>query len=86
MVTSSRDRERTMRNYSIMLKAALICSVFAAAVTFAGGVRLFAAGDLVVLAYGLMFLVWSIGSAYLTIDSTVKVMDDDTWERFPRSK
>ena len=79
------ERQRRMRNYSIMLKAALVCLACAVVTVTVGGIRAVALGDPVWLIYGMFFLIWSIGSAYLTVDSTVRVIDGDTKNSAKRS-
>jgi hypothetical protein len=80
------DSQRRMRNYSIMLKAALVCLAMAVLMVLAGGAHAVSSGDAALLIYGLLFLVWSTVSAYLTIDSTVRIIETDTKDSRRRSE
>ena len=71
------ERRRRERNYKFMFKAALVCMAIAVAVTVAGGVGAMIGSDVEIMLYGLLMFVLSMGSAYLTVDSTVRIIELD---------
>ncbi len=78
------ERQRRARNYRLMFRSALGCLVFSVLMTLFGGVKATVDGDPVVLVFGLLMLIWSVGSAYLTVDSTVRIIEIETQERKQR--
>lgn len=79
----SRDhemRQRRMRNYRLMFRVALLCVAISLVVTVFGGLKAVVDAQVEWLAYGLLMFVWSAGCAYLTIDSTVRIIEVETVE------
>jgi len=79
------ERQRRARNYRLMFRGALACLLLSAFFTLAGGIMAIAGGDTMMLVYGLLMLIWSVGSAYLTVDSTVRILELETMEMQQRS-
>ena len=79
------ERQRRARNYRLMFRTALACLLVSVLITLAGGINATVGGDPMVLVYGLLMLIWSVGSAYLTVDSTVRIIEIETEERKQRS-
>ena len=79
------ERQRRARNYRLMFRTALACLLLGVFFTLAGGIKAIAGGDTILLVYGLLMLIWSVGSAYLTVDSTVRIIELETMEMQQRS-
>jgi hypothetical protein len=80
------ERERRMRNYRTMFRGALVCLALGVVMTVAGGVSaVVASADVVWAVYGLLLVIGGVGSAYLTVDSTVRIIEAETDVVKPRS-
>lgn len=71
------ERRRRERNYRSMFRAALVCIAVSVAVMVAGGMKAIVDSQGEWFAYGLLMFVWSGVSAYLTVDSTVRIIELD---------
>jgi hypothetical protein len=80
------ERQHRTRNYRVMFKSALVCVAISAVIIAIGGIRALLFSDVEILAFGLLMLVGSVGSAYLTVDSTVRVIEQDMKELDTRSE
>lgn len=80
MSWSREVRRRRMRNYRLMFRVALLCVAISLVVTVFGGLKAVVDAQVEWLVFGLLMFVWSAGCAYLTIDSTVKIIDVETVE------
>lgn len=72
------ERRRRERNYRAMFRGALVCLAMSVVVTVAGGIEAIVGSQVEWLLYGLLMFVLSAGSAYLTVDSTVRIIELDT--------
>ncbi len=70
--------EKQLRNYRLMFRGALVCLAISLGFTLFGGLRAIIDSQAEWLAYGLLMIVWSVGSAYLTVDSTVRIIEGET--------
>jgi hypothetical protein len=86
MTWNHEERQRRKRNYRVMFKGALVCLAISIVMTAIGGMRALIDSQMDILGYGLLMLVGSVGSAYLTVDSTVRVIELDTEELRTRSE
>lgn len=77
---------RRLRNYQLMFRGALACLVLSTVMTGVGVLLAIVYGQGTWLAFGLLMFVWSVGCAYLMVDSTVRVMEVETEGHGPRSK
>ena len=75
-------RPERMRNYRLMFRGALLCL----AISFVMTLKAIIDAQTEWLAYGLLMFVWSAGSAYLTVDSTVRIIEVETQGPSPSSK
>lgn len=80
MSWSREVRQRRMRNYRLMFRVALLCLAISLAMTLLGGLKAIADAQVEWLVFGLLMFVWSAGCAYLTVDSTVRIIEVDTVE------
>ena len=71
------ERRRRERNYRFMFKAALACIALSVAMTVGGGMGALAGFGPEFMLGGILMFVLSVGSAYLTIDSTVRIIELD---------
>ena len=71
-------QQKRLRNYQLMFKIALACLALSLATTLFGGYRAMAESEADLLLYGLLMFIWSVGCAYLTVDSTVRVLEGET--------
>jgi hypothetical protein len=71
------ERRKRERNYRFMFKTALTCIAFSVAMAAVGGVRAAAGFGTDIMLGGLLMFVLSVGSAYLTVDSTVRIIELD---------
>ena len=71
------ERRKRERNYRFMFRAALVCIAVSVAVTVVGGMRAVIGFDVDIMLSGLLMFVLSAGSAYLTVDSTVRIIELD---------
>jgi hypothetical protein len=71
-------QQKRLRNYQLMFKTALACLALSLATTLFGGYRALAESEADLLVFGLLLVVMSVGSAYLTVDSTVRVLEGET--------
>jgi hypothetical protein len=86
MSWSPEMRQHRMRNYRLMFRGALLCLAISVVMTLVGGLRALVDSEAEWLAYGLWMFVWSAGSLYLTVDSTVRIIEVETEEARPRSE
>lgn len=70
--------QRRLRNYQLMFRGALACLVLSTVMTGAGVLLAVVYGQGTWLALGLLMFVWSVGCAYLMVDSTVRIMEVET--------
>ncbi len=77
MSWSYMERRGRERNYRLMFKAAVAGCVLGLTVAFFGGVYAATTGDAAWLAFGLILAVLSVGSGWLTLDSTVRILELD---------
>ena len=77
MSWSFQERRRRERNYRFMFKAALGCCIVGLLVTIAGSVYAWMESDPMWITLGLFMVIYGIGSAWLTVDSTVKIIELD---------
>ena len=80
MASEHEQRHRRMRNYRGMFRIALACLAASVVLTLFGGVKAMAEDEPAWVVYPVLMLVFSVGSAYLTIDSTVRIIDVETEE------
>ena len=78
-------RQRQMRNYRLMFRGALVCLAISLGMMLFGALKAIVDAQVEWLAYGLWMFVWSAGSLYLTVDSTVRIIEVETQEVRPRS-
>jgi hypothetical protein len=71
------------RNYRVMFKFELVCLALGITMTVLGGIG---AADAAWFAFGLLMVILSVGNAYLTVDSTVRVIEAETEEARSRSE
>lgn len=71
-------QQKRLRNYQLMFKTALACMAISLGTTLLGGLKALADSEVEWFVFGLLMLVWSVGSAYLTIDSTVRIIEGET--------
>jgi len=86
MTWDEKERERRKRNYRVMFKFELVCLALGIVMTVMGGIRAATGAEVTWFVYGLLMVIWSVGSAYLTVDSTVRVIEVETQEARPRSE
>ena len=72
-------QQKRLRNYQLMFKTALACLALSIATTLFGGYEAMAESEAEWLLYGILMFVWSVGCAYLTVDSTVRVLEGETY-------
>lgn len=80
MSRSHEVRQRQMRNYRFMFRGALFSLAISVVMTLLGALRVFVDSQPEWLVFGLLFFVWSAGSLYLTVDSTVRVIEAESRE------
>ena len=80
MVWDYDERRKRERNYRLMFKTALAGFALGVAVTLAGLVNAALSSDTTLVIGGLMMVLWSGVSAYLTVDSTVRIIEQDMEE------
>lgn len=73
-------RQHRMRHYRLMFRAALLCVAISLVMTLVGALKAIADAQVEWLVYGLLMFVWSAGSLYLTVDSTVRIIEVETGE------
>jgi hypothetical protein len=78
--------QRRKRNYRVMFKFELVCLALGITMTVLGGIGAAAGADVVWFAFGLLMVILSVGNAYLTVDSTVRVIEAETQESRSRSE
>ncbi len=71
-------QQKRLRNYQLMFKTALACLAISLVTTLLGGLKAAVDSEVEWFVFGLLMLVWSVGSAYLTIDSTVRIIEGET--------
>jgi hypothetical protein len=71
------ERRRRERNYRWMFKCALLFCAFGIVVTILGGAEALIAGRGYLLSFGLMLAALSASSAWLSVDSTVRIIELD---------
>ena len=80
MTWDRKERRQRTRNYRVMFRLALAFLAMGVVVTLVGGIRAIVDADTRVLVYGMLMLVGGVGSAYLTVDSTVRIIEQDADE------
>ena len=80
MVWDYSERRKRERNYRLMFRSALVVFAIGVVVTLFGLIDAAISSDTVLLIGGLMMVLWSGVSAYLTIDSTVRIIEQDMEE------
>lgn len=86
MTWDYKERQRRKHNYRVMFKFELVCLALGAVMTVLGGIGAATGADVTWFVYGLLMVIWSVGSAYLTVDSTVRVIELDMKELRTRSE
>ena len=71
-------QQKRLHNYQLMFKIALACVAFSIATTLFGGYKAMAESEAEWFLYGLLMFIWSVGCADLTVDSTVRILEDET--------
>ena len=71
-------QQKRLRNYQLMFRTALGCLALSIATTLFGGYLAMAESEVEWFVYGLLMIVMSVGSAYLTVDSTVRIIEGET--------
>jgi hypothetical protein len=80
MTRSHEMRQRQMRNYRFMFRVALVSLAISVVMTLLGVLRVFVDSQTEWLVFGLLMVIWSVGSLYLTVDSTVRVIEAELRE------
>ena len=71
------ERRKRERNYRAMFRAALVCVALSVAMTVGGGMGALAGYGPSFMLGGILMFTLSVGSAYLTVDSTVRIIELD---------
>jgi hypothetical protein len=80
------ERRRRERNYRVMFKIAIVGALLGFVVTLFGGAEAMTDADGEWLMLGLFLFVWSVISGWLTVDSTVTILELDASEGVLRSE
>ena len=80
MLWDYHERRRRERNYRFMFRSALTFFVIGVFLAVVGGVRALIGLDPLLMSVGLLIISWSGWSAYLSVTSTVKIIDMDKQE------
>lgn len=71
------ERRRRVRNYRFMFRSALAVLGLGMLTLVLGIVVALSTRDTFFLVFGILLVVWSAGSAWLTVDSTVRIIELD---------
>ena len=69
---------KRLRNYQLMFRTSVACLALSLATTLFGVYQAVAESEAEWFLYGILMFIWSVGCAYLTVDSTVRIFDEAT--------